>query len=589
MIRLATLFSGVGTPEQSLKHLQVEHETVFACEIDKYARQTYLANNQEPKTFYDDVYNIDGNKYKNQIDILIGGSPCQSFSIAGKRMGISCPRGNLIYEYFRIVEEAKPKVFIYENVKGFLSIDKIDKKEKYGETFKSFVKSFKDLGYTIYYEILNTKDYGVPQNRERIYIVGFKDNVDFHFQEKQELNLRLKDMLEDEVDEKYLLNQELVSKYLETGTASNHKGSQAGKVADETDETFWTVNAGTHGYSMGYIKLKQTHTLNIKGNDSIKRIYSSDGLCPSLTTMQGGHREPKVAINVVGQYNKPFQKRVNETPVEINQFLKDNKNNLSLKQIAEKTNIPKTQIEHYFRIDKSRAIPSKEDWQKLKEVLNFDDTFDRLVCETEEAVSTFESSSRVYGVDGLAPCITSTNADKYILDEKISIANGLIEVSDEVRVKEATKLGYKVAEEGDSINISVPSSKTRRGRVGKQVAQTLDIACNQVVFRKFEEKNISIYQKPRGFNKGRSHEICPAITRNSWEQNNILNCNHIFRKLTPRECFRLQGFDDSFIFPPKMSDTQLYKQAGNGMSRNILDMIFTQIFKSKNFDLSSNS
>ena len=394
-MKIATLFSGVGTPEQSLKHLQVEHETVFACEIDKYARTTYLANNQEPNTFYDDVYNIDGNKYKNQIDILIGGSPCQSFSIAGKRMGTACPRGNLIYEYFRIVEESQPKVFIYENVKGFLSIDK-------GETFKNFVQSFKDLGYTVSHQVLNTKDYGVPQNRERIYIVGFKDEVEFEFAPKQELKLKLKDMLEDEVDKKYLLNQELVSKYLETGTASNHKGSQAGKVADETDETFWTVNAGTHGYSMGYVKLKQTPTLNIKGNDSIKSIYSSDG-----------HREPKVTI-----------------------------------------------------------------------------------------------------------------------------ANGLIEVSDEVRVKEATKLGYKVAEEGDSINISVPSSKTRRGRVGKQVAQTLDTACNQVVF----------------------------------------NNEYTFRKLTPRECFRLQGFDDSFIFPQKMSDTQIYKQAGNGMSRNILDMIFTQIF-----------
>lgn len=375
MLKVATLFSGVGTPEQSLKHLQVEHETVFACEIDRFARTTYLANNQEPNTFYDDVYNIDGNKYKNQIDILIGGSPCQSFSIAGKRMGTSCPRGNLIYEYFRIVEESQPKVFIYENVKGFLSIDK-------GETFKNFVQSFKDLGYTVSYQVLNTKDYGVPQNRERIYIVGFKDEVEFEFAPKQELKLKLKDMLEDEVDEKYLLNQELVSKYLETGTASNHKGSQAGKVADETDETFWTVNAGTHGYSMGYVKLKQTPT------------------------------------------------------------------------------------------------------------------------------------------------------------PKVTIANGLIEVSDEVRVKEATKLGYKVAEEGDSINISVPSSKTRRGRVGKQVAQTLDTACNQVVF----------------------------------------NNEYTFRKLTPRECFRLQGFDDSFIFPQKMSDTQLYKQAGNGMSRNILDMIFTQIF-----------
>lgn len=541
MIRVATLFSGVGTPEQSLKHLKVEHETVFACEIDKYTRTTYLANNQQPKTFYDDVYNIDGNIYKDQIDILIGGSPCQSFSIAGKRMGTSCPRGNLIYEYFRIVEELKPKVFIYENVKGFLSIDKIDKKEKYGETFKNFVQSFRDLGYTIYYEILNTKDYGVPQNRERIYIIGFKDEVEFEFAPKQELKLRLKDMLEDEVDEKYLLNQELVSKYLETGTASNYKGSQAGKVADEND-VFHTVNAGSHGYSMGYVKLQQTHTLNIKGNDSIKRIYSSDGLCPSLTTMQGGHREPKVAINVVGQYNKPFQKRVNETPVEINQFLKDNKNNLSLKQIAEKTNIPKTQIEHYFRTDKSRAIPSKEDWKKLKEILIFDDTFDKLVCETENAISTFESSSRVYGTDGLAPCITSVNADKYILDSKI--AHPIREV------------GRRLDENGKRCDDNKDIPITRRYEIG--------------------EKEIS--------------NCLSGVQKDSYvaTKENI-DSKHIFRKLTERECFRLQGFDDSFIFPPKISSTQLYKQAGNGMSRNILDMIFTQIFKSKNFDLSSNS
>ena len=292
VLKVATLFSGVGTPEQSLKYLNINHETVFACEIDKYARQTYLANNQKPNTFYEDVYNIDGKKYLNQIDILIGGSPCQSFSIAGKRLGVECPRGNLIYEYFRIVEESKPKVFIYENVKGFLSIDK-------GETFKNFVQSFKDIGYTVYHQVLNTKDYEIPQNRERIYIVGFKDNVEFEFAPKQELKLRLKDMLEDSVDNKYLLKEELIERYIQTGTASNYKGSQAGKVVEvEKQNHFHTVNSGSHGYSMGYIKLNQTHTLNIKGNDSIKRIYSADGLCPSLTTMQGGHREPKVALPV---------------------------------------------------------------------------------------------------------------------------------------------------------------------------------------------------------------------------------------------------------------------------------------------------
>ena len=498
VLKIATLFSGVGTPEQSLKHLNINHETIFACEIDKYARQTYLANNQEPNTFYEDVYNIDGKKYLNQIDILIGGSPCQSFSIAGKRLGVECPRGNLIYEYFRIVEESKPKVFIYENVKGFLSIDK-------GETFKNFVQSFKDIGYTVYHQVLNTKDYGVPQNRERIYIVGFKDNIDFEFQEKQELKLRLKDMLEDNVDNKYLLSEKLVSYFEKHKQEQDKKGNGFGwsPLGEEDDISFTITNPGKCRPNETYIKLNQTHTLNIKGNDSIKRIYSADGLCPSLTTMQGGHREPKVAINVIGVYNKPFMKRVNNATVEINKFLKDNKGSYSLREISEKTEISKTTLEHYFRIDKSRATPNAEDWIKLKKLLNFDDTFDKIVTEYKEDISTFESSSRVYGIEGLAPCITSVNADKYIAgqvgllggvqkDSYVAIANNLIEVEN-----------------------------------------------NQVVF----------------------------------------NEKFIFRKLTERECFRLQGFDDNFIFPPKMSSSQLYKQAGNGMSRNVLDMIFTQIFK----------
>lgn len=397
MLKVATLFSGIGTPEQSLKHLDIEHETVFACEIDKYARTTYLANNEAPNTFYDDVYNIDGNKYKNKIDILIGGSPCQSFSIAGKRMGTSCPRGNLIYEYFRIVEESQPKVFIYENVKGFLSIDK-------GETFKNFVQSFKDLGYTVYHQVLNTKDYLVPQNRERIYIVGFKDNVDFHFQEKQELKLRLKDMLEDEVDEKYLLSSEKIYRIENT----------------ERGQGFFTEESKYIGTIIaGYGKLPTDGTY-------------------LKTTMQGGHREPKIAHPV-----REIGRRLDENGKRC------------------------------------------------------DDNKDILITRRYET-----------GEKEISNCLSGVQKDSYV-----AIANGSIKVSDEVRVKEATKLGYKVA-------------------------QTLDTAYNKVVF----------------------------------------NNEYIFRKLTPKECFRLQGFNDNFIFPPKMSDTQLYKQAGNGMSRNILDMIFTQIF-----------
>lgn len=165
MIRIASLFSGVGTPEQSLKHLQVEHETIFACEIDKYARQTYLANNQEPNTFYEDVYNIDGTKYLGQIDILVWGFPCTSFSIAGKQLGFNDPKtGDLFAQGVRIMNECKPKISIIENVEGLLSNDK-------GNTIRTVLRTLNAIGYKVYMDLLNTKDYLVPQNRSRIYII----------------------------------------------------------------------------------------------------------------------------------------------------------------------------------------------------------------------------------------------------------------------------------------------------------------------------------------------------------------------------------------------------------------------------------
>ena len=120
---LATLFSGIGAPEFVAREVFDEVETIFACEIDKFARQSYLANHEAPAVFYEDVCDLDARAYAGQIDILIGGSPCQDFSIAGQRAGEDGERGNLIWQFYRIVSEARPKGFIYENVKGFFSIN----------------------------------------------------------------------------------------------------------------------------------------------------------------------------------------------------------------------------------------------------------------------------------------------------------------------------------------------------------------------------------------------------------------------------------------------------------------------------------
>lgn len=194
-MRLGSLFSGLGTAEIATKAVFDDARCVFACEIDKYARASFEAN-VSCEEFYKDVREIDGSKYKDKIDILIGGSPCQDFSLAGLRAGIAGERGQLLYEYLRVLKEARPKYFIFENVKGLLSINK-------GKTFNTLLEYVKELGYFLTYQILNTKDYGIPQNRERLYLVGSKEDLGISFKKPVKLTKSIKDFL-DTNSNKYL-------------------------------------------------------------------------------------------------------------------------------------------------------------------------------------------------------------------------------------------------------------------------------------------------------------------------------------------------------------------------------------------------
>ena len=238
-IRVGTAFSGIGAFEQALEILDLPHEIVFACdnggillediakkeELEKieqttdpkeklnivqniylkhkrktnFVKQSYLANYDLPvENFYHDVRFL-GSHINKEIDIFVGGSPCQSFSVAGARGGFEDTRGTLFFEFARCVKEFQPKVFIYENVKGLLSHD-------HGKTFETVLNTFNELGYKYYYKILNARDYNIPQNRNRIFVVGFKDhNVNFEFPEKQELQYLMADFLIGKVDGKYSL------------------------------------------------------------------------------------------------------------------------------------------------------------------------------------------------------------------------------------------------------------------------------------------------------------------------------------------------------------------------------------------------
>lgn len=239
MIRLATVFSGVGAPEQALLLEGFDYQVVFACDNgerklpydyetvierfkqsrqtdlnqfvkelylstkkENFVKQAYLANYKiSENCWFDDIRFIDGKKYKNEIDLFIGGSPCQSFSNMGKRKGLDDTRGTLFYDFARLVKEMQPKVFIYENVPGMLTHDK-------GNTWKIINQTFNNLGYKTVFKVINALDYGIPQNRKRIFVVGFKDHsIKFAFPKEKKLTKTVFDFLDERTPTKYYLGK----------------------------------------------------------------------------------------------------------------------------------------------------------------------------------------------------------------------------------------------------------------------------------------------------------------------------------------------------------------------------------------------
>lgn len=201
-IRLATSFSGIGAIEHSLHRLGIKYQIQFAGDIDANCKKAYFANYPiEDYNWHDDVHNLDAKPYKGKVDLFVGGAPCQAFSLRGKHGGFEDTRGTLFREFARVVIECQPKVFIFENVKGMLSHDK-------GRTWNVIKETFeKDCGYDVYFQVLNAKDYGIPQSRERIYCIGFKNETEFKYPAPIKLDKTVYDFLQNRFDKKYLLKQ----------------------------------------------------------------------------------------------------------------------------------------------------------------------------------------------------------------------------------------------------------------------------------------------------------------------------------------------------------------------------------------------
>ncbi|MBE5093573.1 DNA (cytosine-5-)-methyltransferase [Bacillus thuringiensis] len=500
--KYVSLFSGVGGFEQALNRLG--GKCVMSSEIDKFANQAYEVLYGH-KTI-GDVTKVAAGDVPDH-DWLVAGFPCPTFSVAGGRdgmeykcndcgyehlityedyrLGAKCPkcsgdtdpkdvRGLLFFEVARIADAKRPKVLLLENVKGLVSSSN-------GEVLRVIVETLNTIGYTVDFNVLNSKYFGVPQNRERIFIVGILNDqteswnitgnnvvakgkrrisilegvktFNFDWPAQDTVTTRLRDILEDEVDEHYYLSEE-----------------KTAKLVAQLEETKVERRADTEPHMIGHV--------DIKGHDAIKRVYSAEGVSPTLTTMGGGHREPKIAEpQVIAKGG-----------------------DLSLCLISRYTAGP--------RIDKKMNTHILEE---VRPVL------------TPDRIEKRQNGRRFKENDD--PSFTLTAQDRH-----------------GVPIREATKQGYAIAEVGDSINVQFPNSKTRRGRVGKGVAQTLETSCNQAT----------------------------------------LTPTYRIRKLTPKECFRLQGFPDSEfdkLVGAGISNSQLYKMAGNAVTVNVIEAIGSRLLK----------
>ena len=222
-IRLATTFSGIGAIEYAFKRLNLNYQILFAGDINDNCKKSYLANyHLDEKNWHNDVTLFDATPYKNKVDLLVGGAPCQAFSIVGNRLGFDDTRGTLFSEFARIIKECQPKVFIFENVQGLYNHDS-------GNTWKVISNTFREYcGYSIFFRRLNSKNYGIPQHRERLYCIGFKNhNTKFMFPAPICCPYVMYDFMEDyrggrfynkEIDAKILTPYE----YREEGLANNN-------------------------------------------------------------------------------------------------------------------------------------------------------------------------------------------------------------------------------------------------------------------------------------------------------------------------------------------------------------------------------
>lgn len=314
-LRVFEAFAGYGSQSIALRNLGVKHEVVAISEIDKYALKAYYSLHSKDIPNLGDISKLKVEDMPKH-DLFTYSFPCQDISVAGKQAGIEKgqTRSGLLYECERIIEHCKPKYLLMENVKNLVG-------KKFKAQFNEWLEYLEELGYTNYWKVLNAKDYGVPQNRERVFCISILgEHEPYKFPQPIKLNKAIKDILEDEVEEKYYLSDEIQKRFKPT-----NQNKQPKQILDDKPKLvggFGEINFGKQyrqgnrvydgegiamcltaqplgnlgGYSYLYKinEINQIGMLDIKGNEQVRRVYGDNGISPTLNTMQGGNRQPKI-------------------------------------------------------------------------------------------------------------------------------------------------------------------------------------------------------------------------------------------------------------------------------------------------------
>lgn len=283
-LRVFEAFAGVGSQRMALRNLNIPHEIVAISEIDKYAIKSYMAIHGETLNLGD----ISKIKVEDvpEHDLFTYSFPCQDLSISGNLAGLSKgTRSGLLYECEKIIEYHKPKYLLLENVKNLVG-------KKFKNDFDKWLEYLENLGYKNYWKVLNAKDYGVPQNRERVFVISILgEHKPYEFPKGFELTKCIKDILEENVEEKYYINKpfKLVegSRIKAEFTEINYEQTKRIHGVDSYFQTLVAKDRGTNNI------LVEAHLTDFKYKQ-ISRILNEKGVCPTLDTMQGGYREPKI-------------------------------------------------------------------------------------------------------------------------------------------------------------------------------------------------------------------------------------------------------------------------------------------------------